>query len=104
MTNVKTYHKLLNKIKSGLEHHYNVQIKIEFNGSSSLFVIKDEGKFICREIPQFLIDINTHDDVNYLELYDHFKTIGDAMFDILTFRYSLNGKFFNPLPHTSFFI
>ena len=104
MDNVKTYHKFLNKIKLGLEQQYNVRIIIEFNGLLSSFNINSEGVFICEDIPQYLIDIQTENDVNYLDLYEHFQAISRAMVNILCFKYGLNGKFIHPLRDPKFFI
>lgn len=104
MDEVKTYHKFLNKIKLGLEQQYNVRILIDFNGLSSSFSLNSDGTFICEDIPQFLIDIQTKDDVNYLDLYEYFQTISNAMVDLLCFRYSLNGKYIHPLRDPKFFI
>jgi hypothetical protein len=104
MNEVKTYNKFLNKVKLGLEKHYNVRIIIEFNGLLSSFNLNSEGKFDCKDIPQYLIDIQTENDVNYLDLYEHFQTISCAMVDILCFRYSLNGKYIHPLDEPKFFI
>jgi hypothetical protein len=104
MNEVKTYNKFLNKIKLGLEKHYNVRIIIEFNGLLSSFNLNSEGKFDCKDIPQYLIDVQTDNVLNYIDLCEHFKTIGRVMFDILCFRYSLNGKYALPLRDPKFFI
>lgn len=102
MNDVKTYHKFLNKIKRSLQRKYNVGLSIEFNGYDSSFSLNENKDIVFSEIPVFLIDIRTNDNVYSTDILDSLKFIKSSFGGTLSFRYKINGKHFFPLESPNF--
>jgi len=103
MIDTKTYHKFLNKIKVSLQRKYNVGLSIEFNGYVSSFSLNENKDIVFSEIPVFLIDIRTNDNVYSTDILDSLKFIQSSFGGSLSFRYKINGKHFFPLDPINWF-
>ncbi len=102
MIDTKTYHKFLNKIKRSLQRKYNVGLSIEFNGYESSFSLNENKDIVFSEIPVFLIDIRTNDNVYSTDILDSLKVIQSSFGGSLSFRYKINGNHFFPLKNPDF--
>lgn len=102
MTDVKTYHKFLNKIKRSLQRKYNVGLSIEFNGYESSFLLNENKDIVFSEIPVFLIDIRTNDNVYSTDILESLNFIKSSFGGTLSFRYKINGNHFFPFERSNF--
>lgn len=102
MNDVKTYHKFLNKIKRSLQDKYNVGLSIEFNGYESSFSLNENKDIVFTEIPRFIIDIQTNENVYSTDILDSLEFIQSSFGGSLSFRYKINGNHFFPLKNPDF--
>lgn len=102
MTDVKTYLKFLNKIKRSLQDKHNVGLTIEFNGYESNFLLNENKDIVFTEIPRFLIDIQTNENVYSTDILDSLKCIRSSFGGAISFRYKINGNHFFPLENPNF--
>ena len=102
MENVKKYIKFLNTIKLSLQRKHNVSLDIEFNGFDSMFSINENKNIIFTEIPIFLIDIRTIDNVYSTDILESLNFIKSSFGGTILFRYKINGNHFFPLESPNF--
>lgn len=102
MVDTKTYHKCLMKITRFLQRKHNVGLDVEFNGFDSMFSLNKNKNVVFTEIPIFLINIRTKENLYSTDILESLDFIKFSFGGFISFRYKLNGNHFFPLKTPEF--